>query len=396
MARTQPERVYLDHAATSWPKSPQVIEAVLEYIQDCGATTGRGGYASALRADRWLQDARTHVSRLIGAKTASEIAICSSGTHALNAGLFGILKAGDHVITTEAEHNSVLRPLVQWQQQLGISFSVAEIDSQGRASAKSARSLIREETRLIALGHGSNVTGIVQDLQSWSDVALQAGAILLVDASQTLGYIPIDVGTTGIGILAAATHKGLGGLSGTGILYVQQSQQKPFSPLMLGGTGVASEQLDAPNTWPHCVEVGNLNMPGVVSIAVAAKHLIETPDLLHAWKRPFKRLLEGLLQIPQLQIVGFDSSSSTSASELGTERIPVVSVQVEGWDVHDLASILDTSFGIEVRAGWHCAALIHRPLGVSEAGGTLRLSVGHGTKSENVDYAVDALQQILG
>ena len=229
----------------------------------------------------------------------------------------------------------------------------------------------------------------------------------MVDASQTLGYIPIDVTTTGIAVLAAAGHKGLRALAGTGLLMVERSLQSQLRPLMFGGTGLASEQLADGQAWPQSVEVGNLNLPGVVSLAVAAQEWNhQTREAgeatFDAWKQPLLQLAVGLQALPGVRLIGWetidlqplDNAVSASASALG-KRIPVISLHVEGWDVHDLANILDTSFGIEARAGWHCAALVHAPLGTASQGGTLRLSPSGSTTPEDIAATLAAFREIL-
>lgn len=366
-----------------------------DYLTHCGATAGRGSYQSAVDAGRWLLDARSNLARLLGASQAHDIAICHSGTHALNAGLWGVLRPGDHVITTSAEHNSVLRPLFHWQERMGLEVSIVQCDASGTALADDAIGLIRANTKLIAIGHASNVTGKVQRLEPWSQLAHAHGLILMVDASQTLGYLPLNVEQESIDILASAGHKGLRALTGTGLLYVSPKCQTNFMPLMLGGTGQASEQVQGLNPWPLSVEVGNLNMAGVVSLAVAARELLESPDGLSDaqgechWKSRLQSFVMSLRAIDGLEIVGYSPPFEVQ------DRIPVVSVRADGWDVHDLANILDTAFGIEARAGLHCAALIHQDLGDQHNQGTLRFSMGHTTSAAAIAYTVDALRQIL-
>lgn len=418
-------RVYLDNAATSWPKSSAAIEAAERFIHECGATSGRGAYRSATLADRWLADARHHLAQLLNAADDQSIAVCSSGTHALNAALWGLLRPGDHVITSAMEHNSLLRPLKQLETHHAIRVSIVPSDADGFADPQGADELICEDTRWITIGHASNVTGRVQALDRWRDVARRANAKLIVDASQTLGYIPIDVQASGIDVLAAAGHKGLRGLAGTGLLMVARDLQSQLRPLMFGGTGVASEQLQLGQSWPQSVEVGNLNMPGVVSLAVAAEGCLRAQQAIVSnaagvaqpnWHAPFARLIAGLKQFPQIRLLGWDSradnssvqvdhsrhvsggdnSGDDSSDNISVERIPVVSLQVAGWDVHDLASVLDSSFGIEVRAGWHCAALVHDALGTADSGGTLRLSPSASTSSEEIDWTLAAFREILG
>lgn len=395
-------RVYLDNAATSWPKSSAAIEAAQNFIHACGATSGRGAYRSAMLADRWLADARHHLAQLLNAPDAQSIAVCSSGTHALNAALWGLLRPGDHVITSAAEHNSLLRPLKQLETHHAIRLSIVPCDVDGLADPRAADELVCDDTRWIAIGHASNVTGRVQALDGWRDLALRAGSKLLVDASQTLGYIPIDVQASGIDVLAAAGHKGLRGLAGTGLLMVARELQSQLRPLMFGGTGLASEQLQMGQSWPQSVEVGNLNLPGVVSLAVAAAECYHTQHatVLNAagvsqpsWRAPFQRLVAGLKQFSEIRLIGWEGQADVESVRV--ERIPVVSLQVAGWDVHDLASVLDSSFGIEVRAGWHCAALVHDALGTASSGGTLRLSPSADTTSDDIDWTLAAFREIL-
>ena len=392
-------RVYLDHAATSWPKFEPGVAAAERYVRCCGATAGRGAYHSALEAERWVQAARKALASLIGAPTQDSIALCTSGTHALNAGLWGVLKPGDHVLTTAMEHNSLLRPLHHWKELLGITVDIVPTDERGIANPLTAMDFITPKTRLVALGHASNVTGAVQDLEAWSQVAQDAAALFMVDASQTLGYLPIDVRSMNIDVLAAAGHKGLRALHGTGFLHVAHDLQAGFRPLLFGGTGRASESMSGGQDWPNAVEVGNLNLPGIVSMAVAAEHFVESPAAIHQWQAVHQLLLQGLQEFPQVRLLG----RSVEVASLGAPAasyIPVVSLSVDGWDVHDLASVLDDAFGIEVRAGWHCAALVHKGLvhaeqhGASNSG-TLRLSTGASTTVEEVTVALRAFREIL-
>ena len=388
-SQAAPLRVYLDNAATTWPKSAAAMDESIAYVRHCGATAGRGAYRSAQVADRWLSDARTHLARLVCADGAEAVALCNSGTHALNAALWGLLRPGDHVITTGIDHNSLLRPLKNLESSVGIRVSIAAGDAQGFVDPQSAQSLVCADTKWFAIGHASNVTGRIQAIEAWSDLAHRSGARLLVDASQTLGYVPIDMQRSGIDALAAAGHKGLRALAGTGVLVVHRDLRGDFRPLILGGTGLASEQLSAAQSWPQSVEVGNLNLPGVVSLAVAAsetqQHLEEYRGL---WQARLQQLVDGLRAIPQIQVIGWSADSRLE------DYIPVVSLQVAGWDSHDLASVLD-SFGIEVRAGWHCAALVHQALGTADTGGTLRMSPGVSTTATEIDYVLETLRQIV-
>ncbi|MEM7559638.1 MAG: aminotransferase class V-fold PLP-dependent enzyme [Planctomycetota bacterium] len=386
------DRVYLDNAATSWPKSAAAIDAAFAFASECGATAGRGTYRSAQEAEGWLERARQRVAKLVGASSPRSVAFCSSGTHALNATIAGLTPAGSHVLTTSMEHNSVLRPLVQQQAQGQLQVDFLPVGENGLADVQDAETFVRENTKLLIVGHASNVTGRVHDLREWSQLAKNHGLKLVVDASQTLGYIPIDFESLGIDALAAAGHKGLRAMAGTGLVVVAPDLMQDFMAWMHGGTGTASEQVDCTPAWPDSVEVGNLNLPGVVSMAVAAEELLELDDLRSGWLSVFQHLLKGLDAIPEVQTLG---GQVAAANETGV-CVPVVSVQVSGWEVHDLASILDNEFHIEVRAGFHCAALVHQSLGTLDQGGTLRMSPGRETTLEQVGYVLNSLRTILG
>lgn len=382
-SETSLPRIYLDHAATSWPKLPSATAAAIEFIENCGATSGRGSYRSAQMADRWVTDARLAVAKLIHAPNANCIAFCNSGTHALNAALYGLLRKGDHVVTTAMEHNSVLRPLSQLVATEQISMTVVDCSERGSVAAAAVEAAMQPATRWIVVGHASNVTGAVQALAPFAAVAKSRGVGLIVDASQTLGYIPIDVTASGIDVLAAAGHKGLRAWLGTGLLYVAPQFQSGLRPLMTGGTGSSSESIDVLSKWPQSVEVGNLNLPGIVSMAVAAR----AADTSQTWRPLYQALLSGLKAIPGVHLyVSADESTA----------IPVVSLAVEGWDNHDLASVLDANFGIEARAGLHCAALVHNFIGTRADGGTLRLSLGHESTLADVQAVLGALRSITG
>ena len=386
------KRIYLDHAATSWPKCPKALQAAQEFIADCGATAGRGSYTSAQLADSWLLRARNEVGQLLGCSATHQIAFCHSGTHALNALLLGLIRPGDRVLTSESEHNSVLRPLHWMREEAGVELHLVPSNGAAIASLADADAILSKspdgQTSWIALTHASNVTGAVQDLAEWSNLARRHNTRLIVDASQTLGYLPIDLDSLQIAGLASAGHKGLRALAGTGLVAVCNELIDSLRPIMRGGTGVSSEQIAAPPEWPHTIEVGNLNLPGIVSMAAAAKSLNESPAY-DVWKPQFKKLIQGLRNQSSIHIFGDRTMTNDQ-----TERMPLASLRVEGWDNHDLANVLDTSFGIECRSGFHCAGAIHPRLNGAETG-TLRLSVGHSTTLEEIETTLQAFECIL-
>lgn len=391
------KRLYFDQAATSWPKLPSALQAASQFLQECGATSGRGAYASARQADAWLSRCRVGLARLVGASGHEDIALCSSGTHALNALLLGLLEPGDQVLTTDIEHNSVLRPLEQLRRARNVGVSVVRCDGTGHVDLNLARQMLEQfPARAVVISHASNVTGRRQDIDQWSQLAHSFGALLIVDASQTLGYVPVSMQEAGIDALATAGHKGLGGMPGTGFIAASQIVRAALRPIMFGGTGTASEQLEFVPCWPQSVEVGNLNLPAAVSLAVAAETWLERGEqAMQAWQAPLHRLLSGLRDLEtqdRLRVIGHFPGSPTGHL---LDWLPIVSLKLPSWDIHDFSAVLDAGFGVETRAGFHCAARIHQSLDTHSVGGTLRISLGHETSDSDVDDLLRALHEVL-
>lgn len=381
-------RLYLDHAATSWPKDPKVLDAVSKYLRDDGATAGRGAYGSALRSMNWVDRARIAVAHLIGAPNPADVALMNSGTHALNEAIFGSIQPGCHVIATAIEHNSVLRPLERLRQEHAIQLDIAPCNSVGWVDPHDIFKLHRPNTRLLALSHASNVTGAIQEIETIGKWCHEQDIILLVDAAQSLGYVPIDVLKNHIDYLAAPGHKGLGGILGTGILYVAKERQFSHRPLLCGGTGSQSESLAPELPWPTKVEPGNLNVPGVVSLAVAAEIRLNQSihTLAKTMQTDWEKFRNILSQIPNLHL---------HASRDAKRQVSVVSCTHASLAPNDLAAILDAEFQIETRSGLHCAAKIHDYLGTASQG-TLRFSFGHhlDPQVENIfEIVAEALSQ---
>ncbi len=372
------DRIYLDHAATSWPRMPGVLAAMKAYAEDCGAAAGRGSYRSALQADAVVDAARRSIARLINAESAAAISLHCSGTAALNTAIHGLLRPGDHVITTAADHNSVLRPLHYLQQHGGVQVTIVPCDTTGVVAAADLAAALRSETKLVAVTHASNVTGAVEPIEQIGTILRDHPARLLCDAAQTFGYLPIDVQRWNIDLLAAPGHKGGGGPPGTGLLYVKPAVQGEIAPLMQGGTGHQSESLEMPTDFPAKVEAGNLNVPAIAGWVGGLDHIATTE---HRGEQLARRLHDELGNVPGVRIYGAPGP------------LPVASVQVEGMSPSDTAAILDAEFNIETRAGLHCAALIHGYLDSGQEG-TLRISGGHTTTDAEIETVCDALRAI--
>ena len=380
-------RIYLDNAATSWPKPETVYQAVDRYQRELGAPAARSGYAEAGQVNRLIEQARMAVARILGVKQASSIAFCHNGTDALNAAIHGALYRGGHVVTSDAEHNSVLRPLALLAAQGRITLSHVPCDAAGRVNPADARDTLRTDTRLVAIQHASNVTGAIQPLADIGKALRSHGALFLVDAAQTLGHLPFCVDDLDCDLLAAPGHKGLLGPLGTGILYVRPGIETQLQSFRQGGTGTNSESDEHPDEMPSKFEAGNLNVPGIVGLGAGCEYIIEQGiDRLHqtvsTLADQFRRTLQG---IEGVELYG---------PEAVEDRVGVVSLNVQGYDPQDVAASLDATYRIQVRAGLHCAARIHAALGTYERGGTVRFSVGPFNTPGEIAAAADAVREI--
>jgi selenocysteine lyase/cysteine desulfurase len=266
-------RVYMDHAATSWPKMLGVNAAWMDYQERVGITAGRGSYRSSVLAQSIVEDVRRRLAGMIGAKSASSIAMVHNGTAALNLAFAGLLKAGDHVITTAAEHNSVLRPLHLLSKTAGIRLTIVGCDATGWVDPEDVQKALEPKTRMVAITHASNVTGRIQSIDAIGNMLASSKTLFLVDAAQTLGYIPIDVESLGIDLLAAPGHKGAGGVMGCGMLYANEDAAFQLNAPWVGGSGTQSESLEGPTEWPAKAEAGNLNIPAIAAWQAGLKWL---------------------------------------------------------------------------------------------------------------------------
>ncbi|MCA9108685.1 MAG: aminotransferase class V-fold PLP-dependent enzyme [Planctomycetaceae bacterium] len=380
-------RRYLDNAATSWPKPDAVYAAVDAYQRECGVAVGRGATRIATGLAITVDRCRQRAARLLGAESANRVVFTFNGTDGLNLALNGLLQPGDRVVTSVAEHNSVLRPLWAQREFGGVEVEYAPLDDQGIVDRDVLRELVTPETTLVVLTHASNVTGTIQPIEDAGEIAHSVGALLLVDAAQTAGHVPIDVSSLPVDILACSGHKGLLGPLGTGLLYLCPGMEELVFPMRLGGTGSQSETDEQPSTMPDRYESGNHNAPGIAGLDAALVWIEEQGiDALHQQSGALTdQLIEGLRTIDGVQMYG----TSTPA-----ERVGVVSLNIDSIAPQEVATILDQNFGIEVRAGFHCAPLIHKCLGTDSLGGTVRMSVGPFNTTDDIEAAVSAIREI--
>lgn len=379
-------RIYLDNAATSWPKPEAVYVAVDDYQRRLGAPAGRGTYGEAAEVERLITNCRKNIAELIGAESHERIVFTLNGTDSLNLALQGMVRPGDHVVTTVCEHNSVLRPLAFLRQERGISITHVPCDGAGLVDPAAIAAAITPQTTLIALVHASNVTGAIQPAAEVGRIANERGIPFLLDAAQSLGAVEIDVKRLGCQLLAAPGHKGLLGPLGTGLLYIAPGMEQRLLPVRQGGTGINSDEEVQPSAMPARYEAGNLNVPGIVGLGAGVKAVAQRgiAAIAQHERELSQRLLAGLREISNAAIYG-----PTDASR----RTGVVSFNLAGFDPQELAALLDAAFSIQLRAGLHCAPRMHAALGTLPRG-TVRASVGPTNTAEEIDALLGALQEV--
>ena len=375
--------IYLDNAATSWPKPPAVSAAVSEYLTEAGGNPGRSGHRMSLAAARVVEDAREALAGLFNVSDPSRLVFTHNATHALNVALYGLLRPGDHVVTTSVEHNSVMRPL-RHLETLGVALIVVPCTPEGTLDPGAVDRAMRPTTRLLVTTHGSNVVGTVVPIAALAALARTRQVPYLVDASQTAGAIPIDVQETGVGLLAFTGHKGLLGPTGTGGLYVHEDIA--LAPLIRGGTGSDSAHDVQPEFLPDVHESGTLNVAGIAGLAAGVRFLLDVGiDAVQARERALvARFLDAASEIAGLTVYGPRDVS---------QRCGVVSFNVAGAMSSEVGLIFDQSFGIMARTGLHCAPSAHHTLGTFPAG-TVRFGFGWFNTEADVDAAIGALRAV--
>jgi len=377
---------YLDYAATSVVRPPAVADAVAAYLRDVGASPGRGGHRLAVAAGRVVLRCRLALAELFGVEgDPGRVTLQPSTTHALNAALRGVLRPGDRVVRTAYDHNSVRRPAALLARE-GIRETVLAGSPEGTLDLAEAERAIRGDgrpARLLVLPHASNVLGTVLPVAALAEMAREHGTLVLLDAAQSAGHLPVKVDALGVDLLAFAGHKGLLGPQGTAGLWVREGVE--VAPVLAGGTGGDSLDEGMPEAYPDRLEAGTLNGPGIAGLLAGVRWLLDTGvDALHAREAALKaRLLRGLEAIPGVRI----------HSPPAPEGVGIVTVTADGVESHELALRLDREHGVLVRGGLHCAPEAHGILR-TVAGGAVRFSVGWATTEADVDRAVGAVRAV--
>jgi selenocysteine lyase/cysteine desulfurase len=370
------KNIYFNNAAAAYPLAPGVIESMTQALQKYPQVSGRDVSASSDS----LQQCRKRLACLLGVD-APQIVLIPGATHGLNMALLGIgLKQGDVVLTNVMEHNSVLRPLAHLEDKYGIKVRHIPLDAAAKLDKNTYDRLLAEKPRLVALTHASNVTGRINPVRQWFEDAKSVGAITLLDAGQTAGRVSILPKDLRADIVVFPGYKGLRGPVGTGALYV--SPQITLEPIFTGGTGIKGDLRLQPEEMPMRLESGTPNTPAFAGLNIALRYYKERASEIAKKEREItERMLSGLLAIPNVRV--FDEEPG--------DRLPVISFSVKGMDAETAGFALSKSFGIECRAGLHCAPLMHKALGVA---GTVRLSPSYVNSMEDIYYAIEAVRMV--
>jgi len=378
--------VYLDNAATTYPKPREVLEFMIDFYHNYGVNPGRSGFDLSIQAEEMLVKTRRRLQAFFNGKGDFNRLIFSyNATDALNTIIFGLLKEGDHAISTTLEHNSSLRPLYQLQTEGGVEVDYVPFDSRGYVDPDDFRKLIKSNTRLVMVNHGSNVIGTIQPVAEIGRICHEKGVIFVMDASQTAGMIPIDMEAMNIDAVAFTGHKSLLGPTGIGGLFVREGIE--IRSTRFGGTGVESAVRGQPELFPHRLECGTVNLAGVAGLHAAQDYIEKRGmDDIAAHERKLATILrDGLIDIPGVTMYCADSMEN---------HLPVFAFNIRGYKAFDAGALLDVDYDIAVRTGLHCAPLVHEGIGTTKIGGALRASLGPFNVEADVHRCIKSVAEL--
>ncbi|MGE5405068.1 MAG: aminotransferase class V-fold PLP-dependent enzyme [Candidatus Saccharibacteria bacterium] len=376
--------IYMDNAATSYPKPESVYVAVDRFMRHLGGNPGRGSSRHAIESGSVIVEARDALANLFNVQNSDNIAFSMNVTEALNTAIKGVLEPGDHVITTSMEHNAVARPLAALEKRGIIEWTRVPCLNNGSFDPQEVADSIRSNTKMICMLHASNVTGTIMPITEVGKIARERGVLFVVDSAQTAGVLPIDVKAMQIDILTFTGHKSLFGPQGTGGLYVRPGLS--LVPLKEGGTGSLSEDLEQPEHMPDRLEAGTQNAPGIAGLLAGIDFIkLEGLDTIRTHEEiTTGMLMDGLKDIKGIEIYGPNNAK---------DRTAVVSFNIQGMDCGETSTRLDYEFNIISRSGLHCAPLAHQTMGTLQRG-ACRLSPGYFTTEEDVDKVIRAVHQV--
>ena len=376
--------IYFDNAATTFPKPPGVLEKMVETYERMGVSPGRGSYDLAVEAEDLVFDTRKRLALLFGAPDPNRVIFAGNATDALNLCIQGLIRPGDHVVSTRIEHNSVLRPLYHLKQKGLIEYDLVPFDNQGVVDPHDIVAALRPNTRLVIVCHASNVLGTIQPVHEIGPLCRKKGVPLLVDAAQSAGVIPIHMDDWGIGAVAFTGHKSLMGPTGIGGLVVHPDLD--LQTTRYGGTGIDSESPIHTQDYPHRLEAGTINLMGIMGLSEGLRFVEkEGIDAIHREEmRLLTRLRDGVVSL-----TGVESYCTRDLEN----HVGLMTLNIQGMDPGDVGAILDADFDIAVRVGLHCAPLVHETIGTFPRGG-VRFSLGPFNTEAHVDRAVEAISRI--
>jgi cysteine desulfurase family protein len=377
--------IYLDNAATSRPKPPEVLQAMTNFINNVCANSGRSGHRLAIQASRVVYEARESVARVFNVADPLRVVFTMNATESLNLAISGALRPGDHVITSSMEHNSVMRPLRALESR-GVEVTVVQCSEQGFLDPGDVEKAIKPNTRMIVVNHGSNVVGSLTPVSEIGRLARKRGLLLTLDTAQTAGAYPIDVQKMEVDLLAFTGHKSLCGPPGTGGLYIREGIQ--LEALKWGGTGSRSDEEYQPDFLPDKYESGTLNLVGIAGLGAGVEHIMrEGVDNVRKRECDMtQRLIDGLLDIPGVKVYGGLDAN---------RQIGVVSFNIDGMSPSEIGLRLDDEYRILCRVGLHCAPAAHRTIGTFPDG-TVRFGLGTFNTEDEIDAAIEAVKNLAG
>ncbi|BCZ49462.1 cysteine desulfurase [Clostridium gelidum] len=377
--------VYLDNSSTTFPKPKQVIDSMYNYMINIGGNAGRGNYSNSLQSNRYLYDAREIICDFFGYDSPSNVIFTNNVTTSLNILIKGILKSGDHVITSSMEHNSVIRPLFYCREQLQIEFDIIKANSFGFVDINDLKNKINSKTKLVIMTQASNVTGSIQDIKSIGKICNDHNIFFIVDSAQGAGVLDINMKDVKANAIAFTGHKSLLGPQGIGGFILDSKLNSSCSTVLQGGTGSLSSSLRQPDFLPDKFECGTHNLPGIVGLAEGIKYInsIGLNTIYDHNKYLINYLLNGLLNIDGINVYG-----DLSGKMLTT----CISININSLDPSEFGYILECN-GIKTRSGLHCSPLAHKTIG-SYPSGTVRLSISYFTSKEELDYALMVINKI--
>jgi cysteine desulfurase/selenocysteine lyase len=382
------ELIYLDNAATSWPKPDEVYDYMVKFYRECGVNPGRSGFDKAIEAGNIVEDLRARLTRFFGGDVSNPERLCYSynATDALNLIVQGLLKEGDHVVTTNVEHNSVIRPVNCMVRDHGVEATYVPFDEDGFVDPDDIKKAVKPNTRLVIVNHGSNVIGTIQPVAEIGKICKELGVTFATDCSQTAGAVPIDMQKMNIDVLAFTGHKSLLGSTGIGGLCVRKHLD--IRQTRSGGTGVRSAYPYHLEEYPFRMEFGTPNMVGIASLWAAQEWIKKQGGIEKIYQHEMKlarKLVDGFKDIDGVAVYCCDSLEN---------HLSTVTINVEGLEAGDVGIMLDVDFSIATRTGLHCAPLVHQQLGIDKIHGGVRFSIGAFNTEEHIDKAIEAITEI--